>query len=424
MLSVAQRCAAAGFGSSRVRVLIATVVNFTGIARLPRALSVAGWEVGVLCPEGSYLEASRYIDRRFLIKAPPGPRKHHRQRRLKQQTGSGYLTTLNRAIESWRPDIVLPGDEPTARFLHRLVQLARSGRTSNVSTPVLAVLERSLGDADRYGVLLNKRETLALARSLGIATPEQTRADSLHSTLAAAREIGYPVVLKRAISYGGDGVFVCADENGLRDAWRRCTGWRASLPRRLENLGRRAIRDELGLAWHPMDRIVDVQRFIAGKKSSYFLAAVRGRSISGFAVLSEEVDKVTGALAVVRFVENHAMSRAASLLAAHCGYTGFFQLDCMTDGASGETLLLECNPRPTPVTHLGALVGADLCAALYAGLNGNEWSSSPGSNAGAVVALFPQEWARDTKSRYLHEVYHDVPWDEPELVRAYAKTVR
>jgi hypothetical protein len=32
--------------------------------------------------------------------------------------------------------------------------------------------------------------------------------------------------------------------------------------------------------------------------------------------------------------------------------------------------------------------------------------------------LFPQEWLRDPSSPYLHSGYHDVPWDQPDLVRA------
>jgi hypothetical protein len=36
------------------------------------------------------------------------------------------------------------------------------------------------------------------------------------------------------------------------------------------------------------------------------------------------------------------------------------------------------------------------------------------------VALFPQEWVRDPNSQHLKAgVFHDVPWDEPDLVDAY-----
>jgi hypothetical protein len=35
-----------------------------------------------------------------------------------------------------------------------------------------------------------------------------------------------------------------------------------------------------------------------------------------------------------------------------------------------------------------------------------------------LIALFPNEIARSAFSEHLQSCYHDVPWDEPELVRA------
>jgi len=36
-----------------------------------------------------------------------------------------------------------------------------------------------------------------------------------------------------------------------------------------------------------------------------------------------------------------------------------------------------------------------------------------------TVALFPNEWLRDPHSRYLTHGHHDVPWDDPALLKAY-----
>jgi hypothetical protein len=35
-----------------------------------------------------------------------------------------------------------------------------------------------------------------------------------------------------------------------------------------------------------------------------------------------------------------------------------------------------------------------------------------------IVVHFPLEWIRDPKSHYLREYPVDIPWDEPELVKA------
>jgi hypothetical protein len=42
--------------------------------------------------------------------------------------------------------------------------------------------------------------------------------------------------------------------------------------------------------------------------------------------------------------------------------------------------------------------------------------------AGDVVALFPQEWMRDPASPYLTNAFHDVPWDDPALIRAWMES--
>ena len=34
------------------------------------------------------------------------------------------------------------------------------------------------------------------------------------------------------------------------------------------------------------------------------------------------------------------------------------------------------------------------------------------------IALFPREWLRDPASPWLTQAYHDVPWDDPEVLRA------
>jgi hypothetical protein len=34
-----------------------------------------------------------------------------------------------------------------------------------------------------------------------------------------------------------------------------------------------------------------------------------------------------------------------------------------------------------------------------------------------TIALFPQEWIRDPASSFLRSAYHDIPWEEPELIR-------
>ncbi|MGD0304911.1 MAG: hypothetical protein ABSC71_08795, partial [Candidatus Acidiferrales bacterium] len=83
--------------------------------------------------------------------------------------------------------------------------------------------------------------------------------------------------------------------------------------------------------------------------------------------------------------------------------------------------LIEINPRSTQVGHLALGPGRDIPAALYAATTGREPQSSDPITENRTIALFPQEWIRDSASPYLRSAFHDVPWEEPELIRACIK---
>jgi hypothetical protein len=65
---------------------------------------------------------------------------------------------------------------------------------------------------------------------------------------------------------------------------------------------------------------------------------------------------------------------------------------------------------------LGA--GRDLPAALYSGISGEPLRAAKKVTENDIITLFPQEWMRDPASPFLTSGYHDVPWEEPELLRA------
>jgi hypothetical protein len=62
--------------------------------------------------------------------------------------------------------------------------------------------------------------------------------------------------------------------------------------------------------------------------------------------------------------------------------------------------------------------GRDLPAALYAAVSEQTVQPAPKLTEKDTIALFPHEWLRDPGSAFLQSGYHDVPWEEPELVRA------
>jgi hypothetical protein len=52
--------------------------------------------------------------------------------------------------------------------------------------------------------------------------------------------------------------------------------------------------------------------------------------------------------------------------------SGFFGLDFMLDGTTGEPFLIECNPRATQLGHLAVAGQADLAGTLWA-----QWAKQP-----------------------------------------------
>jgi predicted ATP-grasp superfamily ATP-dependent carboligase len=79
------------------------------------------------------------------------------------------------------------------------------------------------------------------------------------------------------------------------------------------------------------------------------------------------------------------MARASQTMIAALGATGWIGFDFLPD-ADGKRVLIECNPRPIPVCHLGGSVGVDLAGALAALLAGGEVPPVP------LDATATREW--------------------------------
>jgi hypothetical protein len=97
-----------------------------------------------------------------------------------------------------------------------------------------------------------------------------------------------------------------------------------------------------------------------------------------------------------------------------CGF------DFIIDDVSKDAMLIEINPQATQINHLHWGSGVNLPTALRRALDGQVCASA--SNLApqpAEVALFPQEWLRDPTSPYLAGAFHDVPYEEPELIKFY-----
>src|SRR5213593_4577885 len=95
-------------------LIVATRRDWIGIARLPRELQHAGFQVAALCLPNAYLRYSGYVDWFYVLKKRP--------------TQLAWRSALVQAVGDWRPMLVIPGDDPTVLFLQQIVKPPR-GRT-------------------------------------------------------------------------------------------------------------------------------------------------------------------------------------------------------------------------------------------------------------------------------------------------------
>ena len=350
-----------------MRVLMLVLApRWFGPPRLLRALHESGCVVATLAVAGSIIETSRFAGARYALSADVALQG----------------AELRQAIASFQPDRLLPADEPAVRWLHEL-HATEGGAT------LRPLIENSLGDPAHYSRTTDKLAIGELATSLGVATPataDLVRDSDAHDFIHAH---GWPVVVKARAGYAGIAVFPCASLRDLRHALRECPG-----PRRL------------------------IQRYADGVTWLASFVAERGRVLALVcAEKQRQYPPDIGPSTVLRFAHDAVMAAACERIVAALGYSGFGSIDFQMT-VDGRALLLEFNPRPTPICHLGARLGVDLAAA-YA--DGRERDA--GQLVAQRVALFPQELLRDPNGAGLDGCWHDVPGDEPELLAAYEQLI-
>jgi len=224
-------------------------------------------------------------------------------------------------------------------------------------------------------------------------------------------------VLKADHSWAGWGVRIVSNYQEAEAAFRAMTG-----ARHFALVVKRLLWDrdpELFLQLlRGRKRALTVQSFIRGKIANCSIACWEGEVIANIGVEVIAAQCPTGNATVVRVVNNHDMIETAARVVRQIGGTGFFGFDFILEEGSERAVLLEINPRATQITHLALGKERDLPAAIRAKLLGEPTPDSRRITDEKVIAFFPQEVRRDPESVFLGLAYHDMPHEEPALVRA------
>jgi carbamoylphosphate synthase large subunit len=374
------------------RVMLIAVENWPTGARFVRELRITGFDVAAVASSANLL---------------------HRMPGLKCYNHSALapLRSIAHAIKKWSPQLLLCIDDRAVMLLHRLYERA-AGLGANEHR---ALIERSLGDPTFYTSTLKKTKLISTARQFPLRCPETAVVTNIEELTANLQAIGLPAVLKVDGSSGGRGIRIARTIEQAVAALRDLQNWSPS-SNRVHRLFDRVSTSLQSSCEMPA---VSVQPYIHGRPANRAVACWNGKVLAGISVEAVEVSSETGPCTVVRTIDNDEMEAGTAKLVRALGLSGLCGFDFILDGEAAAWLI-ELNPRVTPTCHL--VRNSDLIGALYTQVTGMNPVHQRDAAAGQVIALFPGEWIRERNSRYLLTSYHDVPWDEPQFVRACLET--
>jgi hypothetical protein len=307
--------------------------------------------------------------------------------------------------------LILPTDERAAKDLQEL-----HGTTLENPDIVSDSVARSLAELEPISV--TRWQLVQAAEKEQVLTPACIKIESeAHLTYFSLRQ-QFPWVLKAEGTFGGKGVRIV---NSLEEAYvafaelRRGPGFWTIF--RGAFLGE-ADRFLLRFLGRSLDIEVIAQGYVRGRPANCAVACSNGRLIDIVSVEVVRSDGETGPATIVRLVEHEQMRSAADKIVRRLNLSGLCGFDFMIEQDSLDAYLIELNARPTRLCYLPALESGSLISSLSR--NVFHISEPPAQNTlspGDMVAYFPDVWRHDPSDRLLRKSYHDVPWEEPDLLR-------
>ncbi len=380
-------------------VLLAMTTRWIPMVRLAMALNNAGFALDAVCPP-----------RHPLLKTKAA-------RKTYAYDSLAPLRSLASAITASGPDLIVPGDDLAAMQLHALYE--REFNRGGKDAPICRVIERSLGSPSSFPQVYARTGLLEIAREEGIRVPKTEVITDINQLREWEARSGFPAVLKSNGSSGGEGVRIV---HTLEEAERAFRTLKA--PPLLARAAKRAlVNGDKTLILPSLLRRrsgLNIQEYVSGHEATSTVACWQGTLLASlhFEVLCKTTP--TGPASVMRLIDSREMSIAAEKIVRRLNLSGLIGFDFMLEEQTGNPYLIEVNPRATQVGHLTLGPGRDLPAALYSALTGEVIREAPKVTENRTIALFPQEWKRNPESSFLQSGYHDIPWEEPELIRAFA----
>jgi ATP-grasp domain len=373
------------------RILVVTTGRLASTARLAMELRRAGAAVSLVAPAGHPARVLKIFET-IITHSALAP-----------------WQLLEKYARRLQPDAIVPCDEKSVRDLHELYR-----RTTHRSVQVL--VEASLGPAAAFDVVESRHSLLSIARKLGIRVPVSMPLPDVQALDKWMGSHAAPFVLKADGSWAGFGVRIITDAKVAHEAWqqmRRPTSFYLAARQLMLEGDTFPAR-----SWMQQERpVLSVQSYIDGWPANIGVACWRGQVLATSCVESVSALSATGPSTAARIIESREMVNAASKIVEALGLSGLVGFDFMIEAATGHSYLIEMNPRVTPICTIPLGAGHDLPEALAAHLAGRTTQNRPSRTDREIIVYFPDTLQQDPSNQLLHTGYHDVPWDEPELVR-------
>jgi hypothetical protein len=356
----------------RPEVLVTVGLDVTGVARLPKILHDAGCKVSLFAPSGLAITRSRFVDTHIV-----GP---NRSDSLVDALRD-HLTT-NRD----RYKLLIVGDQPLLNEIAERKSESWVAKWFPVDVTSAAV-----------DLITSKSAFLASAAGAQLKIPSLRFCKNVTEARVAAKEFGYPLVLKVTTGFNGPGVRVVYDPIRLDLCFEELSG----------------------------DDIVAVQRYVFGKTGQTEVLFSNGKPVcwsSSFTCASWPDQR---AASCIREMTDHQdIERLLEGVGKVTGFNGFGSIDWVQDPA-GALFLIGFNPRPTPGYHLGKSFDADFSAAISSMLRGDV-AARPVVNLSKksnLIHMFPEccYLAIDRRDPMLFlRSLSDAPWSDPSLLAAFS----
>ncbi|QNI33503.1 ATP-grasp domain-containing protein [Alloacidobacterium dinghuense] len=380
-------------------ILLTDTNRWPVVPRLAMRFEKLGAKVAVLC-------------------ATPGHPVESLRERVQIFSYSGFqpLSSLRMAVETFRPDIIIPACDRSVQHLHEL-HGACQAEDGRAALSMSLLIERSLGSPQSFSIVSNRYALLQTALEEGIRVPKLLAINEVSDLEHLSAEIPAPWVIKTDGTWGGRGVRVAYSLAEAGQCLRELT----SRPDALQLMKRMSLnrdRDWVYLDWSRPRPAVVAQAFIPGRPANCAAVCRDGEVLAVIAVEVIQSQGPTGPATIVQVVPGGEMMQAAERIARRLRLSGFFGLDFVIEERTGATYLIEMNPRCTPPCPLPLGESRDLVAAFWSHLKEQPMPHTVSVTDKSRIAYFPQASLRapDAPDTILSSSFVDIPAEEPNLV--------